>query len=91
MQARKNSAEDKCVRKSSQNTAAECTQHIPETLLSARLWTVYDLFYIKSLLIGAGNMTGFPNTEKKTKTYTKCQGRGIYPKRKNKNRSYSEM
>jgi len=27
-----------------------------------------DLFFIKSLLSGAGNITGFFNTEKKTET-----------------------
>ena len=29
---------------------------------------VYDLFLVKLLLSGGGNITGFPNTEKKTET-----------------------
>lgn len=46
LQARRSSAKDWSVRKSSQNTTAECAQHTPETFCSTSPWTLYDPFLI---------------------------------------------
>ena len=66
---------------SSQNTTAECLPHTLETTpQSTGCWALLDLFFIRPLLPGAGDITGFSNTEKKADTQTKCQDGGIYPK-----------
>ena len=42
---------------------------------------------MKPVLSVTGNVTGFPNTERKRETETKCQEGEIHPQRNNKKRS----
>jgi len=44
------------------------TAHTRDTPWSTRPWTLYDLFFIKPLLAGPGNIMGFSETEKKAET-----------------------